>query len=75
LIDNGLDGGQLGGEVVFQGVNARIDGIPLRCEMFDGDTGLINEILEILVASGGHLERESASKGKNWLVGQIRKRI
>jgi hypothetical protein len=57
-----MEGGQLGGEIGFQGVNAGIGGIHLRCEMFDGDMGLIDESLEILVASGGHLERVSAGK-------------
>ena len=48
----------------FQGVNERIGGIHLRCEMFHGDMGLIDGILEILVASGGHLERGIAGKEK-----------
>jgi hypothetical protein len=64
LIDSRLEGGQLGCEVGFQGVNAGIGGIQLRCEMFDGDMGLIDGILEILVASGGYLERRSAGKEK-----------
>ena len=69
-----MEGGQLGCEVGFQGVNAGIDGIQLRCEMFDGDMGLIDEILEILVVSGGHLERGSASKEKKWVGGTTKKR-
>ena len=64
LIDNSLQGGQLGCEVGFQGVNARIGGIHLRCEMFDGYMGLIDGSLEILVASGAHLERRSVDKEK-----------
>jgi hypothetical protein len=64
LIDISLEGGQLGCEVGFQGVNAGIGVIHLRCEMFDGDMGLIDESLEILVASGGHLEKGSAGKEK-----------
>jgi hypothetical protein len=33
--------------------------------MFDGDMGLIEKSLEVLVVSGGHLESESAGKEKN----------
>jgi len=36
-------------------LSAGIGIIHLRCEMFDGDMGLIDGILEFLVASGGHL--------------------
>jgi len=64
LIDNILEGGQLGCAVGFQGVNVGIGGIQLRCEMFDEYMGLIDGILEILVASGGQLERGSAGKEK-----------
>jgi hypothetical protein len=73
LIDDRLEGGQLGGEVGFQGVNEGIVRIQMRCEMFDGDMGLIDGILEILVASGGHLERGSAGKEKNGWVGSQKK--
>ena len=59
-----MEGGQLGCEVGFQGVNAGIGGIQLICEMFDGDMGLIDGILELLVSSGGHLERGSVGKEK-----------
>jgi hypothetical protein len=38
--------------------------IHLRCDMFNGDMGLIDGRLEFLVASGGHLERGSAGKEK-----------
>jgi hypothetical protein len=64
----------LGCEVGFQGVNVGIGGIHLRCDTFDGDMGLIDEILEILVASGGHLERGSAGKEKNGWVGPQEKK-
>jgi hypothetical protein len=51
-----------------------IGGIHLRCEMFDGDMGLIDGSLEILVASGGHLERGSVGKEKKWVGGTKKKR-
>ena len=73
LIEDRLEGYQLGGEVGFQGVNAGIGGIQLRCKMFDGDLGLIDEILEILVASGGHLE--TGSVGKETMGGWDQKKI
>jgi hypothetical protein len=41
--------------------------------MFDGDMGLIDGSLEILVVSGGHLERGSAGKEKNGWVGPQKK--
>jgi hypothetical protein len=44
----------------------------LRCHLLDGSLGLIDEILQVLVASGGHLERGSAGKGK-W-VGETTKK-
>ena len=74
MIENIMEGGKLGCEVGFQVVNARIGGIHLRCEMFDGDMGLIDKSLEILVASGSHLERGSAGKGKKWVGGTTKKK-
>jgi hypothetical protein len=41
--------------------------------MFDGDMGLIDESLEFLVVSGGHLERGSVGKEKNGWVGPQKK--
>jgi hypothetical protein len=73
LIDNRLEGGQLGCEVGFQVVNAGIGGIHLRCEMFYGYMGLIDRSLEIFVASGGHLERGSVGKEKHGWVGPQKK--
>jgi hypothetical protein len=55
----------LGCEVGFQVVSTGIGRIQLRCEMFDGDMGLIDESLEVLVVSGGHLESGSSGKEKN----------
>ena len=72
LIDNRMEGAQLGCQVGVQGVNAGIGGVQLRCEMFDGDMGLIDGILEILVASGGHLERGSEGKEK-WVAGTTKR--
>jgi hypothetical protein len=47
--------------------------IHMRCEMFDGDMGLIDGSLEFLVASGGHLERGSAGKENKWVGGTTKK--
>jgi len=47
--------------------------IHLRCEMFDGDMGLIDGNLEVLVASGGHLERGSVGEEKIWVGGTTKK--
>jgi hypothetical protein len=41
--------------------------------MFDGDMGLIDRNLEILVASGGHLERGSDGKETKWVGGTTKK--
>jgi hypothetical protein len=41
--------------------------------MFDGDMGLIDGILELLVVSGGHWERGSVGKGKKWVGGTTKK--
>jgi hypothetical protein len=62
LIENRVEGGKLGCEAVFEDVNVGIGGIQLRCEMFDEDMCLIDGILEILVAIGGHLERGCVGK-------------
>jgi hypothetical protein len=41
--------------------------------MFDGDMGLIDGILEVLVASGGHLERGGVGEEKIWVGGTTKK--
>jgi len=75
LIEKRLDGGELGCEVGFQVVNAGIGGIHIRCEMFDGDMGLIEGSFDFLVSSGGNLERESVGKEKNGSVGPQKERL
>jgi hypothetical protein len=44
----------------------------LSCHLLDGFLGLMDGSLQVLVASGGHLERVSAGKGK-WVGGTIEK--
>jgi hypothetical protein len=44
----------------------------ITCHMLDGFLGLIDGILQVLVASGGHLERGSVGKEK-WVGGTTKK--
>jgi hypothetical protein len=41
--------------------------------MFDGDMGLIDGSLEVLVVSGGHLERGGVGEEKIWVGGTTKK--
>jgi hypothetical protein len=76
LVDNILEGAKLVHEVGFHGVKfvldlglelfkARIGRGNLRCHVIDGS-------FQVLVASGGHLERGSAGKEK-WVGGTTKR--
>jgi hypothetical protein len=59
-------------ELGLEFYKARIGRANLRCHMLDRVLGLIDGSLQVLVASGGHLERGSAGKEK-WVGGTTKK--
>jgi hypothetical protein len=85
LVDNRLEGVKLVHEFGIHGVKfvlelglelceVGIDRANLRCHMLDGFLGLIYGSLQVLVASGVHLERGSVGKGK-WVGGTTEKEL